>query len=381
MNNHKIIITIASIILGACSSTTTETIDQGTKAVPDSNVVQLTEAQVKTIGLELGKIEPRTLSNTIKANGQLDVPPQNMVTVSATLGGFVKQTSLLQGMHVQKGQVIAIMEHPDYIQLQQDYLESKSKLNFYKAEYTRQEELAKENINATKTLQEAQSNYLGTKAKVDGLQSKLKLININTDELEKGNIRNTINIYAPIDGYVTQVHVNIGKFVNPADVLFKIVDTRHLHAEVFVFEKDVMKIKIGQKIRLRLANESTERIAKVYLIGREISPERTVSVHGHLEKEDDSLIPGMYFSALFESGENEVPSLPEEAIVTFEGKDFVFVVRNATNRDYEMVEVDRGICESGYCQVTLPSEEDSSSEIVTHGSYDLLSYLKNKEDE
>ncbi|MCB0486971.1 MAG: efflux RND transporter periplasmic adaptor subunit [Cyclobacteriaceae bacterium] len=381
MNNYRIIIAIASITLSACSDKTTEVSNQETNTISDSNIVQLTEAQTKTINLQLGKIEPRALSNTIKANGQLDVPPQNMVTVSATLGGFVKHTSLLQGMRVKKGQIIATMEHPDYIQLQQDYLENKSKLDFYEAELTRQQELAKENINATKTLQEAQSNYQGTKAKVDGLQSKLKLININADELEKGNIRNTINIYAPIDGYVTQVHVNIGKYVNPTDVLFKIVDTKHLHAEVFVFEKDVLKIKIGQKIRLQLTNESTERTARVYLIGREISPERTVSVHGHLEKEDDNLLPGMYFSALFESGENEVPSLPEEAIVNFEGKDYVFVARDASNREYEMIEISKGVCESGYCEVTLQSGLDMSSEIVMHGSYDLLSYLKNKEEE
>ncbi|MGE0588765.1 MAG: efflux RND transporter periplasmic adaptor subunit [Cyclobacteriaceae bacterium] len=379
--NYKIIIAIASVALGACSDKVSETSNQQTDTVLDTNNVRLTEAQAKTVNLQLGKIEPRTLSNTIKANGQLDVPPQNMVTVSATLGGFVKQTSLLQGMHVKKGQVIATMEHPDYIQLQQDYLESKSKLDFYKAELTRQEELAKENINATKTLQEAQSNFQGTKAKVDGLQSKLKLININADDLEKGSIRNTINIYAPIDGYVTQVHVNIGMYVNPADVLFKIVDTKHLHAEVFVFEKDVLKIKIGQKIRLQLANESNERIANVYLIGREISSERTVSVHGHLEKEDDSLLPGMYFSALFESGENEVPSLPEDAIVTFEGKEYIFIARDAVKREYEMIEISKGMCESGYCEVTLPNGSDASSEIVTHGSYDLLSYLKNKEEE
>lgn len=380
MNNYKTI-AIASIALGACSDKTSEISSQKTETVLDSNRVHLTEAQAKTIDLQLGKVESRTLSNTIKANGQLDVPPQNMVTVSATLGGFVKQTSLLQGMRVKKGQVIATMEHPDYIQLQQDYLESKSKLDFYKAELARQEALAKENINATKTLQEAQSNYQGTKAKVDGLQSKLRLININADELEKGSIRNTINIYAPIEGYVTQVHVNIGMYVNPTDVLFKIVDTKHLHAEVFVFEKDVLNIKIGQKIRLQLANESNERIAKVYLIGREISPERTVSVHGHLEKEDDSLLPGMYFSALFESGDNQVPSLPEESIINFEGKDYVFVARDVANREYEMIEISKGVCESGFCEVTLQSGSDMSSEVVTHGSYDLLSYLKNKEEE
>lgn len=377
---HKSIFALLIIVLAACSDKVKEIPGQVETKVVSPNRVHLTEAQLKTISLELGKIEPREISNTIKANGMLDVPPQNMVTISATLGGFVKYTELLQGMYVKRGQVIAIMEHPNYIQLQQDYLESKSQLDFYSSEYDRQQELAKENINAAKTLQQAQSNYLGTKAKVEGLKSKLKLININAAELEKGNIRNTVNIYAPIDGYVTQVHVNVGMYVNPTDVLFKIVDTKHLHAEVIVFEKDVLKIKIKQRVRLQLANESKERIATVYLIGREISPERTVSVHCHLLNEDTNLLPGMYFSALFESGTNSVPSLPEQAIVGFEGKDYVFIARDAANRDYEMVPVTKGTSESGFSEVTLPANIDPDTQIVVQGAYDLLSYLKNTEE-
>lgn len=377
---HKSIFALLIGALVACSDKAKEVPGTAETKVASPNRVHLTQAQFKTISLELGKIEPREISNTIKANGKLDVPPQNMVTVSATLGGFVKYTELLQGMHVKKGQVIAIMEHPDYIQLQQDYLESKSQLDFYSSEYERQQELAKENINAAKTLQQAQSNYLGTKAKVEGLKSKLKLINISATELEKGNIRNTVNIYAPIDGFVTQVHVNVGMYVNPTDVLFKIVDTKHLHAEVIVFEKDVLKIKIGQRVRLQLANESQERSAKVYLIGREISPERTVSVHCHLLNEDNNLLPGMYFSALFESGSNSVPSLPEQAIVGFEGKNYVFVARDAANLEYEMVPVTKGASESGFSEVTLPTSIDPATQIVVQGAYDLLSYLKNTEE-
>lgn len=377
---HKSIFALLIGALVACSDKAKEVPGTAETKVASPNRVHLTQAQFKTISLELGKIEPREISNTIKANGKLDVPPQNMVTVSATLGGFVKYTELLQGMHVKKGQVIAIMEHPDYIQLQQDYLESKSQLDFYSSEYERQQELAKENINAAKTLQQAQSNYLGTKAKVEGLKSKLKLINISATELEKGNIRNTVNIYAPIAGFVTQVHVNVGMYVNPTDVLFKIVDTKHLHAEVIVFEKDVLKIKIGQRVRLQLANESQERSAKVYLIGREISPERTVSVHCHLLNEDNNLLPGMYFSALFESGSNSVPSLPEQAIVGFEGKNYVFVARDAANLEYEMVPVTKGASESGFSEVTLPTSIDPATQIVVQGAYDLLSYLKNTEE-
>jgi cobalt-zinc-cadmium efflux system membrane fusion protein len=325
-------------------------------------------------------MEMREISNTIKANGMLDVPPQNMATISAVYGGFVKNTELLQGMMVKKGQVIAIMEHPDYIQLQQDYLESKSKLSLAEAEFKRQQELATENINAAKTLQQSESNFQITQAKVEGLKSKLKLINIMPADLENGKIKNTINIYTPITGYVTQVNVNVGSYVNPTDVLFKIVDTKHLHAEIIVYEKDVSKIKIGQRVRIQLANENTERIATVYLVGKEIGSDRTIRVHGHLEKEDTQLLPGMYLSALFESGTGSVLSLPEQAIINYEGKDYIFIVRDNEERAYEMVEINIGVNESGFQEVELPAHEDVNGQIVIEGAYDLLSYLKNSEE-
>lgn len=377
---NKLIFPLLILLLVSCAEKKANTpIKSVSTSIPDE--VNLTEAQLKLIGLKLGKIESRTISNTIKANGVLDVPPQNMVTVAAMLGGFVKKTDLLQGMQVKKGQVIAVMEDPAYIQLQQEYLESKSQLDFSEMEYQRQQELAKENINAQKTLQQAQSNFLSAKAKVSGLKSKLKLINIVVADLESGNIKSEVNIYAPISGYVTQVHVNLGMYVNPRDVMFKIVDTKHLHAEITVYEKDVLNIKIDQRVRFQLANETKERIARVYLVGKEISADRTVRIHCHLEKEDTDLLPGMYLSALFETSVNNVPSLPEQGVINFEGSDYVFIANNEADRIYKMIKVTKGVTESGFSEITLPQEIDPSSLFVIEGAYDLLAYLKNTEEE
>ncbi len=380
MQSYKILWLFILILFSRCSQPSKE-METESAPVLQSDEISLTEAQHKSVGISLGNLEEKELSGVVKANGMLDVPPQNMVTVSAMLGGFVKHTEMLQGMTVKKGQVIAIMEHPDYIQLQQDYLESKSQLTFYEAELNRQQELAKENINAAKSLQQAESNYHGTKARVEGLKARLKLININADNLDADNIRNTINIYAPISGFVTQVHVNIGMYVNPADVLFKIVDTRHLHAEIIVFEKDALKIKMGQKVTFQLSNETTKRTAKVYMIGKEIGPERTIRVHCHLENEDEALIPGMYLSALFETGSKKSSALPEQAVINFEGDNYIFLAVNEVGRRYKMLKVRRGIVESGYAEVILPDEVDPSSKFVIAGAYDLLGYLKNTEEE
>jgi cobalt-zinc-cadmium efflux system membrane fusion protein len=343
----------------------------------DAESLLLSDEQLKTIGLQVGKIESRKISTPIRVNGMLDVPPQNMVSIAAPMGGFVKYTELLQGMRVKQGQVVATLEHQDYIQLQQDYLDSKTQLEFLEIEYKRQQELASENVNAAKVLQQSKSNYFSAKAKEEGLRARLKLIGLSAEGLEKDGIKSVINIITPIAGYVTEVNVNRGKYVNSADVMFEIVDTEHLHAEAQVFEKDIMNLRIGQTMMLVLANETQPREATVYLIGKEISAERTVRVHCHLEKEDPTLIPGMYFNAVIETESTAVPALPEAAVVSYDGVSYIFVQKS--QNEFDGVEVKTGISESGYTHVILPDGFDVNAAVVTQGAYSLLSMLKNSD--
>ncbi len=346
------------------------------------NMVELTDAQYKTAGITMGKIEMKSLSGAIKVNGMLDVPPQNLVSVSTPMGGFLKTTELLQGIKVKKGEAIAVMQNSEYIQLQQDFVDYKSQLEYLDAEYKRQQELSKENVNSQKVLLQSKTQYQSMLAKVGGLKSKLTLLGINTEQITTGNFQNTITIYAPISGYVTQVNVNIGMYVNPTDVMFKIVDTEHLHAELTVFEKDVRKLKIGMKVRFTLANETEERIATVYLIGREIGEDRTVRIHCHLDKEDTDLLPGMYLKAYVEAGTHEVGTLPDKAIVNFEGKDYIFINDNKKDEhQFKIIQVAKGVTELGYTEIILLDGINIDAPIVINGAYDLLSKMKNSAEE
>ncbi|TSJ41325.1 efflux RND transporter periplasmic adaptor subunit [Fluviicola chungangensis] len=350
----------------------------------NQNRVELNSEQYRTIDLQTGKIELKSLSGTIKVNGMLDVPPQNLVSISAPFGGTLKNTELLQGMKVKKGQVIAIIENPDFIDVQQNYLDYKSQLDYLKLEYERQEELAAGNINAKKTVQKAKSDYESMRARVNGLRARLQLMNISVASLEKGGIRSFASILSPISGYVTQVNTNIGAFVVPSDVLFKIADTEHLHAELTVFEKDVPKLKVGQKVRFTLANEDKERTATIYLIGREIGKNRTVNIHCHLDKEDNQLLPGMYLKGLVESGSTEVTAVPNQAIVEFEGEEYIFSEVKSDHKNehaFELIPVKTGVSELGYTEIIIVSGKDwRTVKLVVNGAYDLLSKLKNGEE-
>lgn len=377
--NKILAFVFTAVLISSCGSKTEET-KQEEHHEEEMSVVELTPEQIKIINLKLGKIEMKDLSGAIKVSGMLDVPPQNLVSISAPMGGFVKSTELLQGVKVTKGQTIVVMQHPDYIQMQQDFLETKSQLEYLELEYQRQQELSKDNVNSQKTLQQAKSQYEGMLAKNAGLKSKLMMLGINGEKLTSQTMQNSITITSPISGYVTSVNVNIGMYVNPTDVMFKIVDTEHLHAELTVFEKDIPKIKLGQKVRFTLANETDERTATVYLIGREISTDRTVRIHCHLDKEDLDLLPGMYLKAYVEAGTRSLPALPNEAIVNFEGKDYVFVAEKEANH-FKMLEVTKGISELGYTEVALKEGLNNESLIVTNGAYDILAKIKNSEED
>lgn len=363
----------------------------------DKNSVRITQAQYKTAGIILGTPEMKALSGVLKVNGFIDVPPQNLVSVTTQMGGIVKSTPLLQGSVVRKGQVIAVLQNQEYVQLQQDYLESKSQLELTDAEYKRQLTLAQQNVNAQKTVQQARAQYQSTLARESALKQRLSLININPAALSAANIRSQVNVYAPISGYVTKVNVNTGKFVNPNDVMFEIVNSSNLHVELKVFEKDASKIKAGQQVRFTLTNDSTEQCAVVELVGKEINPDKTVTVHT-IAKGSSAFIPGTYLKAYIETGTNQVLALPQSAVVDFEGKKYIFIASGASPAPasktpegeepkgdgafhFQMTEVTVGVIDGGFVEVQLPGQTDVKGKVVIKGAYDLLSKLKNSEEE
>ncbi|SEM76118.1 efflux RND transporter periplasmic adaptor subunit [Mucilaginibacter sp. P25] len=361
-----------------------------TKKKEESNVAEISDAQYNTLGVKLETVSQKALSGVLKVNGFIDVPPQDLVSISTQMGGIVKSIPVLQGSVVKKGQVIAILENQDYVQLQQDYLDSKSQHDLNSAEYKRQQTLASQNVTATKVLQQAKASYESSMAREAALRQRLRLINIDPEKLTPAGIRSTVNIYAPIGGYVTKVNTNVGKFVNPNDIMLEIVNSNNLHVELNVFERDAEKVKTGQTVRFTLTNDSTERQAIVSLVGKEINADKTIRIHS-IAKGSFNFLPGTYVKAFIETGKNATPALPETAVVNFEGKQYVFLSTGTANEKrkdgdtkvyrFKMTPVTTGVNEGGYIAVQLPAEVPANSQIVTKGAYDLLSKLKNSEEE
>jgi membrane fusion protein, heavy metal efflux system len=376
----QVIILIAMIsMFSACGSK--KTTEEKAQIKTDENVVTLTDAQLNNAGIQTGKLEQQSISSILKVNGVIDVPPQNMVSISVPLGGYLKSTKLLPGMHVKKGESIAIIEDQQYIQLQQDYLTAKAKLIFAKQEYERQKELNQSKASSDKVFQQALADYTSLNVLVQSLSEKLKLIGINPATRNAGNISKSVNIPSPISGFVSKVNVNIGKYVNPVDVLFEIVNPSDIHLALTIFEKDINKLFIGQKL-IAYTNTNPEKKypCKIILIGKDFSNDRSVEVHCHFANYDKSLVPGMYMNAEIEVKSDSVFALPSDAIVNYENKQYVFISKG--DNQFEIREVKTGNSENGFTEIRLSDNQNLKDDIlVTKGAYTLLMKMKNTSEE
>ena len=372
----NLFILLLTLIFTACKN---EKAVEQTESPVMENSITLTNAQMKNAHIETGKIEQKQLSSILKVNGRIDVPPQNMVSVSVPLGGYLKSTKLLPGLHVNKYQVIAVVEDNQYIQLQQDYLTAKAQLGFQEAEYNRQKELNASKASSDKVFEQTKATYETQKILIRSLEEKLELIGLNPKILNENNISKSIRLYSPIDGFVSKVNANIGKYAVPGDVLFELVNPADIHLNLKIFEKDLDKIFIGQKIVSYTNNNPDKKYAgDIILISKDVAPDGTTEVHCHFDNYDKSLFPRMYMNAEIELKNNLQNVLPEEATVSFEGRKYLF--ENTGENQFEMIEIETGESENGFTEI-ISKADLTGKEIVTRGAYTLLMSLKNKEEE
>lgn len=338
--------------------------------------IELSPEQVKTLEIETEITEMRKMKASLLLNGMMNVPPQYKVSINTAFGGFVKNLNLMEGSPVVKGQILASIENPEYIQLQQDYLENSSQLEFLEAEYQRQQELSKDQVNSRKALQKSKADLDLIKAKLSGQKAKLQLLGINISKLSAGEIQSSVTISSPISGYVTAIKANQGAYVGNTDVIMELMDAQQLYAELAIFEKDLGALQVGQKVKLSLSGESTDRLGSIQLIGRTVNEDRTAHVYCRFDRADAGLRPGMFLKATVELNENEKLAVPESAIVSFNAKNYVFVGLGETK--FEMREVEIGLSDSDYTEII--SGLKTSEKIVKKGAFQLLASLKNSGD-
>lgn len=370
-----------SLMVGCTDKKTGEV--KAEAAETESAALTLTAAQMKTVGIEIGTIQDKNLDAVVKANGQLEVPPQNKADVSILSGGIITGINVLEGQQVKKGQILATINNQDLIKIQQDYLASKSNFVYVQAEFERQKQLQEAGAGTGKSFQSAQATYYAEKAKLNAYESQLKQLGISPSRLVAGKIITQFPVISPIKGTVGQITANIGAFVQPGISIMEVVDNSKIHCDLTVFEKDLMAVKIGQKVSFQLTNQDNQLISgKINGINKSFQNEsKGVIVHAVIDNaERKNLIPGMYVTALISTGSKVTPSLPIASVVRSAGRQYVFMVvddgKDAKTDTFHFVkkEVKTGISELGFIEITALDEMPKSAKVVVKGAF----YLESK---
>ena len=345
--------------------------------------VYLSELQFNSLDIKIDTLPTRPLAGVVEANGQLEVPPQHEATVTAILGANVTSIKVIEGDQVKKGQVLAYLSHPNLTKLQTDYIQAYQQLQFLEQENQRQQRLYEEEVGSGKTYQQTRADYQSMRGQVKGYEAQLRQLGLRVNKLQAGDIYEYVPAVSPIDGYVEDVMVQIGQYVDPQTEMFALVNTEHVHADLMVFEKDVYKVKEGQQVIFTVASVPGNTLsAEIYSVGKQFEQNpKAVHVHAEIEKKEDFLIPGMYINGKIHTESESVQALPEAAIIEEAGKPYIFIAEahqedGQTEWEFTPVEIRTGTTDEGWVEINLLEPLPEGTQVAWNNAYYLIAEMQ-----
>lgn len=377
-----IIIAVISIFLASCTKGKQEEVKENKVEEQGYETIELTQEQIKTVGITLGKVESRSLNNVIRANGELQLNPQDMADVTSLEGGVVRKIYVTEGQLVKAGQVVAHIENTEIVGLQKDYLIAVKETNVTHQELLRQKTLASQKAGVEKTLQQASAAYEMALARQTGLYNQLRQIGINTNLVKQGRIIRQVAISAPISGIVTKISIKSGSYTESSQSLMQVANNAAVFCNLNVFERNINQVAKGQKVDFVITNSPNIHFkGTVREINRSMdSDTKAISVRVGIDtKNITELIPGMYVTGIISMGKQNVPALPDDAIVNANGKQYVFVLEkkhkegNDVKYQFKQMEVVAGVSELGYTQIDFVAPISKNATVVTSNAFYIAS--------
>ena len=348
--------------------------------------VNLSEMKFNSLGIKVDTLPKKALSGIVEANGQLEVPPQYEATVTAVLGGNINSIKVIEGDKVNKGQILAYLSHPTLTKIQTDYINAYNRMQFLEKEFARQKRLYEAEVGSGKSFQQTQADYQSVQGEVRGYESQLRQLNLSVSRVRNGELYEYIPVVSPIEGYIEKVKVQIGQYVEPQTSMFMVVDIEHVHADLMVFEKDIYKVKEGQKISFTLESVPGSNLTgEIYSVGKQFEQNpKAVHVHAEIDNKKDYLIPGMYIKGKIRTGEDAVTALPEEAVIEEEGNPYIFTAQkhqkdSKTEWELKPVQVRTGINEDGWVEIKLLEPLSEGTLVAYNNAYYLMGEMKKGE--
>lgn len=324
-------------LLVACGNKKTE---QTQQAADSANSISISESRLNLLDIKTCRLAYSDVNSTITSPGKVVILSQYQSSVTPRINGTVEKIFVLEGQKIEKGQLLLSISSNEFIQLQENYLSAKSELEFLKTDYERQKKLRQENVTGEKDFQQIKSKYEITLTRMKAAEANLKMLNINIEKLETGsNISPYLEIHSPISGYLLTLPSTIGMSATATTELAHIISLDQLHADIFVYEKDIDQIFEGQEVDINFVNQSLEKTkGKVEFIGRGIDPvKRTVVIHAVFTSPKGNILPDMTLKATFKGTSQQKLTIPTSAILQDGDEQYVFVKRE--NNRFEKVTI------------------------------------------
>ncbi len=381
------IIVILMMGLAACNGqpeNNTENSKAETEAIASGGMtsVLLTQQQFKSLNIEIDTMGKRDFHGVVEANGHLQVPPQNMASVTAIVGANVSSIKVFLGDKVKKGQVLAALSHPRLLQLQTNFLNDWNRMKYVRQEFQRQKKLYEAQVGSGKDFQKVSADYFTLKGELKNQESQLRLLHLNPKKIEQGYLYENVPVVSPIDGYVDGIYINIGQYVEPQKTMFKVINNDRIHADLLIFEKDVYKVKIGQKVHFSVASHPDEMLtATIFAVGKSFEQNpKAVHVHASFKNRSNGLIPGMYITGRISTDNDFSYALPEGAVVKEGGKHYIFSAqKEKAGMRFTPIKVIIGQTEDGWDEIKLLSPLKPGTLFAHNGAYYLISEMKKNE--
>ncbi len=341
--------------------------------VNDTTVV-LAPAQVQIGGIALGQFEKMDIAPSLTASGTLVVHPEHMAILSAFTNGTVEYLAPVLNKRVQRGQTLARLRKIELLDLQEQYLSLQQQLPFLQAEYERYKLLSEQSASARKLFEKATADYNTAKTNLEVLAAKLKSYGISPEELSPDKLQTTIALRAPIDGLVTHIHTSLGASVQPGDALMEIQNLDELHADLWIYEKDLPRVKTGQQVTLHLPSLREQPLkGRIYSIDKALDPERkALRAHVELLSKPEAAVNGMFVQGAISSDKPMLADVLPEGAVAREGDiDVIFYKKGENQSGVVFVRVPVRVLARFDGKVAVEPLEPvpAGVPLVTHGAY------------
>lgn len=346
----------------------------------DFQNIPLSEKQVKAVDLKMGEAQEREMDAMLHVNGSLVLRAQDMGNVSSLMGGIVKNVYVKEGQMVSRGQVVATIENTDVVTLQREYYTAYKESEMARLELDRQKTLASAGAGIKKTLQMSEKNYKVAQANLLGTGRQLQQMGISTKEVAKGKFTTVFPLRAPISGTVSDMQASLGSYADMQTPLMKIRNNHAVECDLNVFEKDIAKVKVGDQVLVSLTNQPGVNVSgRIYGMNQYLNKgTKSVAVHVKLDaKRGAKLFEGMYVSGQIATGRQLCMTLPDKAIVSADGKQYVFALNQQHSKggtySFSRHEVTIGVSNNGYTEVALCKHLKKGQKIVTDNAFYLAS--------